>query len=85
MEMVAEKIEGQKGEVLYSSVDSKYPHGQVPLPENTARQCNFQIIGGKSTGTYRFLTGDYGLTIKPTEFQKAMDRTLVILTVHLYV
>ena len=69
MDMLAEKIEGQEGEVLYSSVDLKYAHGQVPLPKNTARYCNFQIIGGKLTGTYRFLTRDYGLTIKPTEFQ----------------
>ena len=28
------------------------------------------------TGTYRFKTGFYGVTDMPTEFQKAMDRTL---------
>ena len=77
MDMVAEKIEGEEGEVFYSSVDLKYTYGQVPLHERTARHCNFQIIGGKSTGTYRFVTGHYGLTIMPTEFQKIMDLTLV--------
>ena len=76
MDMVAEKIEGQ-GEVLYSSVDLKYAYGQVPLLESTARHCNFQLLGGKSTGTYRCITGHYGLTIMPTEFQKVMDLTLV--------
>ena len=77
MDMVAENIEGVEGEVFYSLVDLKYAYGQVPLHESSARHCNFQIIGGKSTGTYRFITGHYGLTIMPTEFQKVMDLTLV--------
>ena len=51
--------------------------GQVPLDESTAKHCNFQLIGGKSTGTYRFITGHYGLSILPTEFRKLMDITLV--------
>ena len=29
--MVAEKLQGEKGEVLYSSVDLKYAYGQLPL------------------------------------------------------
>ena len=77
MDMIADKIDGKEGEVLYSSVDMKYAYGQIPLDESTAKHCNFQIIGGKSTGTYRFVTGHYGLTIMPTEFQKVMDLTLV--------
>ena len=77
MDMVAEKIDGKEGQVFYSSVDMKYAYGQIPLDESTAKHCNFQIIGGKSTGTYRFVTGHYGLTIMPTEFQKVMDLTLV--------
>ena len=80
MGMVAEKNEDQEGEVLYSSVDLEYAYGQVPLHANAARPCNFQINEGKSTETYRFITGHYGLTIVPTEFQKVMDLTLV----HLY-
>ena len=31
------------------------------------------MIGGDSTGTYRFVTGFYGLTVMATEFQKVMD------------
>ena len=33
----------------------------------------FFLIGGRSTGTYGFKTGYYGLTIMPAEFQRAMD------------
>ena len=77
VDMIAEKIDGKEGEVLYSSVDMKYAYGQILLDESTAKHCNFQIIGGKSTGKYRFVTGHYGLTIMPTDFQKVMDLTLV--------
>ena len=77
MDMIAEKIDGKEGEVWYSSVDMEYAYGQVPLDESTAKNCNFRIIGGKSTGTYRFVTGHYGLSILPTEFQKLMYITLV--------
>ena len=54
-----------------------YAYGHVPLHERTKKHSNFQIVGGKSTGTYRFITGYYGLTVMPTEFQKRMDLTLV--------
>ena len=43
---------------------------------NTAKQCNFNIVGGQATGICRFLTGFYGLGDMPAELQKAMDRTL---------
>ena len=38
----------------------------------TDKQCNFNIVGGQASRTYRLLTGFYGLA----EFQKTMDRTL---------
>ena len=79
IDMIAEKLDKEKGEVWYSSVDMTYSHGKVPLHELTKKQCNFQIVGGKSTGTYRFITGYYGLTVMPTEFKKLMDLTLVII------
>ena len=40
----------------------------------TTKNCNFQIIDGEST--YRFVTGFYGLTVMPAEFQKVMDNIL---------
>ena len=51
----------------------KYAYSQLKLTAETAKQCN---LGGQATGTYRFLTGFYGLADMPAEFQKAMDRTL---------
>ena len=57
----------------------QHAYGQVPLDEETTKQCKFQIVGEKTTGTYRFITGFYGLTVMPTEFQKAMDNDLASL------
>ena len=53
-----------------------YAYGQVPLHLLTAISCNFQIIEGESTGTFRFITVFYGLTVMPTEFQKVIDLLL---------
>ena len=76
IDMIAEELEKNEEGAWYSSVDMTYAYGQVPLHELTKKHCNFQIVGGKSTGTYRFTTGYYGLTVMPTEFQKLMDLTL---------
>ena len=73
LDIVAEKLDTEKGEAWFSSVDMTYAYGQVPLHLLTAKHCNFQIFGGESTGTYRFVTGFYGLSVMPTEFQKKMD------------
>ena len=40
------------------------------------KHCNFNILGGKATGTYRFINGFYGLTDMPATFQKTPDVTL---------
>ena len=77
MEMIAERLDNSNGEVSYSSVDLTYAYGQLPLHAQTAKHCNFQIIGSESTGNYRIVTGFYGLTVMPTEFQKVMDNLLV--------
>ena len=74
--MIAEKLDNEIGNAWYSSVDMTYAHGQEPLHEFTAKHCNFQLIGGESTGTYQFVTGFYGLTVMPTEFHKVMDIVL---------
>ena len=50
-----------------------YAYGQILLHHLTAKHCNFQIIGGESTGTYRFVTGFYGLTVMPRALHKVMD------------
>ena len=60
-----------------STIDLKYAYYRLNLYANTANHCNFIIISGDMTGTYRFQTGFYGLTDMPAEFQKAMDYTLI--------
>ena len=61
----------------YSTLDLKYAYSQLKLDPETAKHCNFNIISGERTGTYRFITGFYGLTDMPAAFQKVMDYTLV--------
>ena len=78
MDNIAQSITqlSNEGQILFSTIDLRYAYSQLPLDEDTAKQCNFNIIGGQATGTYRFNTGFYGLTDMPAEFQKAVDKTL---------
>ena len=82
MDNIAQSISesSHEGEVLFSTIDLRYAYSQLPLDEATAKQCNFNIVGGQATGTYRFTTGFYGLTDMPAQFQKAIDNTLKGLT-----
>ena len=66
-----------KGQVIFSTKDLSYASKQLPLDEVTAKQCNFNKVGGQATGTY---TVFYSLTDMPKEFQKAIDKTLHNLT-----
>ena len=68
--------EHKSGTLYFTVLDLKYAYSQLKLAADTAKQCNFNIVGGKATGTYGFLTGFYGLADMPAEFQKAMDRTI---------
>ena len=77
VDMVAEPLDTEnKGIACYISLDMQYANGPVPFNKETAKHCNFQILGGKTIGTYRYIRGFYGLTVMPTEFQKAMDAEL---------
>ena len=64
------------GKVWLTSLGLKYAFSQLPLSSFTSSHCNFNILCGNATGTYRFKTAFYGLTDMPTELQKAMDCTL---------
>ena len=64
------------GTLYFTVLDLKYAYSQIRLTAETDKQCKFNMVGGQATGTYRFLTGFYGLADMPAEFQKAMDRTL---------
>ena len=61
----------------FSTIDLKYAYSHLNLDAITANHCNFNIISGDMTGTDRFQTKFYGLTVMPAEFQKAMDYTLI--------
>ena len=60
----------------FLKIDLKYAYSQIPLDESIAKHCNFSILGGRVTGTYRFINGFYGLTDLPAPFQKTIDKTL---------
>ena len=60
----------------FTTLDSQYAYSQLNLHNDTTRHCNFNIVSGDMTGTYRFKTGFCGLTDMPAEFQKAIDCTL---------
>ena len=64
MEQVAEIINDiEDGTVRITSLDMLYAYGQAALHPETAKHCNFQIIGGRATGTYACNTGYYEMTI----------------------
>ena len=60
----------------FTALDLQYAYSQLNLHSDMARHCNFNLVRGDMTGTYRFKTGFYGLTDMPAEFQKAIDCTL---------
>ena len=64
------------GKYFFSKIELKYAYSQIPLDENIQKHCNFNILGGRATGTYRFINGFYGLTDMPSTFQKTIDKTL---------
>ena len=67
--------ENKKGTLDFTVLDLKHACSQLNFAANTVKQCNFNIVGGKATAIYRFLTGFYALAHMPAEFQKAMDKT----------
>ena len=60
----------------FSTLDLKYAYTKLQLDTKAINHCNFNIISGHMTGTYKFCTGFYGLTDILAEFQKDMDYTL---------
>ena len=62
--------------MYFTTLDFTYAYGQVCLDQITSEQCNFSLVGRKSTGTYRFKNGFYGLTSMPAEFLKVIDNLL---------
>ena len=77
VDAVGQTISKKKlGEIYFSSMDLTYAYGQLPLSQETSVHCNFSLVCGRSTGTYRFKTGFYGLKTMPAEIQRVMDSIL---------
>ena len=77
LDNIAQVVKSDKSnQTLFSTLDLRYAHLQIPLDKATREQCNFSLIGSNATGTYQFQTGFYGLTDMPAEFQKAVDLTV---------
>ena len=49
-----------KETAYFTTLDLMYAYSQLKLHSDTARDCNFNIVSGDMTGTYRFKTGFYG-------------------------
>ena len=81
MDSISQIITNYKTEqadtIYFSTIDLKNAYSQLNLHPETAKHCNFNIVSGDVTGTYRSKTGFYGLTDMPAEFQKARDYTLI--------
>ena len=60
-------------DVYFTTLDFTYAYGLFSLEQKTNVQCHFSLVGGKSTGTYRFKNNFYGLPSMPAEFQKFID------------
>ena len=74
IEKEAENVNAKvEGEVFFTALYMRHAYAQTVLHPESVKHCNFQIIGGESTGTYAFNTG---LTIMPPEFQNIMDNIL---------
>ena len=61
-------------EVWFSNLDLKNAYSQYNYVQTLAN--NASIVGGETTGTYRFLAGFYGLGDMPNEFQRVIDSLL---------
>ena len=41
------------GQYVFSKIELKYAYSQILLDEIIKKHCDFNILGGKATGTYR--------------------------------
>ena len=55
-------------------MDLKYAYNQIPRDKTIQKNFNFNIPGGRATGTYRFINEFYGPTDIRATFQKTIDK-----------
>ena len=76
MDTISKEVRELQSTLYFSKIDLKYAYSQILLYSDTQKHCNFNILGGKATGTYRLISGFYGLRDLQATFQKAIDFTL---------
>ena len=74
LDMVAEKLDTEEGEAFISRYDLRIRPS--PLASINSKTLQFSDNRWRITGTYRFVTSFYDLSVMPTEFQKVMDNLL---------
>ena len=68
------ELKTQEGKLHFSKIH--LANSQLPLHPDTQKHCNLNILGGNTTGMYKFLKGFYGLTDLPATLQRMTDTTL---------
>ena len=64
-------------DVIQTNLDANSTGETARSRSAISRYCNFNVLGGEDTGTYRFITGFYCLTDMPTAFQEEMNYILL--------
>ena len=62
----------EQGIFYFSKINLNQAYRQIPLDPQLQNHCNFNVLGGKTTGKQGFLNGIYGLTDMPAKFQKTI-------------
>ena len=75
IDLIMKKLEKEE-EKWFTKLELKEAYTQIPLEEKLSNQCNFQILGGDATGTYRFTKAFYGLTPVANGLQRILERIL---------
>ena len=76
LEMHISANKSTEGPWWFSKIDLNFAYSQIPLEESISERCNFNILGERAAGTYRFINGFYGLTDMPATFQKIIDKAM---------
>ena len=70
------KSERRQGDVC-TTMDLMYAYKQLTLNESTSQHRILSFVAGRSTGTYRFKKGLYGLTTIPAKLPRVMDAIIL--------
>ena len=70
------ELKKDPGKFYFSKIDRDYAYSQIPFDDSIQKHRNSSILGGKTTETYRFVNGFYGLTLcRQISKKKPIDKT----------